>query len=102
MKKIGLVILLCVLIAGFFVFDLHHILTLEGIQGSLEQFQSWRTSSPLLAVGAFFGIYVLVTALSLPGAAVMTLIGVALFGFLWGTVIISFASSIGASTTSCC
>ena len=96
MKKVGLVILLCVLIAGFFVFDLHHILTLEGIKGSLSQFESWRTSSPLLAVAGFFGIYVLVTALSLPGAAVMTLVGGALFGLLWGTVIISFASSIGA------
>ncbi|CAA0096174.1 Mercuric reductase [Halioglobus japonicus] len=96
MKKIGLIILLCVLIAGFFAFDLQHILTLEGIKGSLDQFQGWRTSSPLLAVGAFFGIYVLVTALSLPGAAVMTLVGGALFGLLWGTVIISFASSIGA------
>ncbi len=96
MKKVGLVILLCALIAGFFLFDLHHILTLDGIKGSLGEFQSWRGSSPLLAVGAFFAIYVLVTALSLPGAAVMTLVGGALFGLLWGTVIISFASSIGA------
>lgn len=96
MKKIGLVIAICALIAGFFVFDLHHILTLEGVKGSLDEFQSWRDSSPLLAVGAFFAIYILVTALSLPGAAVMTLIGGALFGLLWGTVIISFASSIGA------
>lgn len=96
MKKFGLIVLLGVLMAGFFVFDLHHILTLDGIKGSLGEFQNWRDSSPLLAVGAFFAIYVLVTALSLPGAAVMTLVGGALFGLLWGTLIISFASSIGA------
>lgn len=96
MKKIGLVFLLCALIAGFFLFDLHHVLTLDGIKGSLGEFQRWRTASPLLAAGVFFGVYVLVTALSLPGAAVMTLVGGALFGLLWGTVIISFASSIGA------
>jgi pyruvate/2-oxoglutarate dehydrogenase complex dihydrolipoamide dehydrogenase (E3) component/uncharacterized membrane protein YdjX (TVP38/TMEM64 family) len=96
MKKITLVILLCALIGGFFLFDLHHVLTLDGIKGSLGEFQRWRAASPLLAVGVFFAIYVLVTALSLPGAAVMTLVGGALFGLLWGTVIISFASSIGA------
>jgi uncharacterized membrane protein YdjX (TVP38/TMEM64 family) len=45
----------------------------------------------------YFGIYVLVTALSLPGAAIMTLAGGAIFGFLWGTVIVSFASTIGAT-----
>jgi len=95
-KKLGLIALLGVLIAGFFIFDLHHILTLDGIKSSLGGFQNWRDSSPLLAVGAFFAIYVLVTALSLPGAAVMTLVGGALFGLLWGTLIISFASSIGA------
>ena len=96
MKKIALLLLMGVLMAGFFFFDLHHVLSLEGIKGSLGEIQRWRESSPLLAVGAFFTIYVLVTALSLPGAAVMTLVGGALFGLLWGTVIISFASSIGA------
>jgi pyruvate/2-oxoglutarate dehydrogenase complex dihydrolipoamide dehydrogenase (E3) component/uncharacterized membrane protein YdjX (TVP38/TMEM64 family) len=96
MKKLALLLLMGTLIAGFFLFDLHHVLTLDGIKGSLGEFQRWRASSPLLVAGAFFGIYVLVTALSLPGAAVMTLVGGALFGLLWGTVIISFASSIGA------
>jgi len=62
-KKLGLIALLGVLIAGFFIFDLHHILTLDGIKSSLGGFQNWRDSSPLLAVGAFFAIYVLVTAL---------------------------------------
>ena len=52
---------------------------------------------PLLSAGIYFGIYVLVTALSLPGATVMTLAGGAVFGLLWGTVVVSFASTIGAT-----
>jgi pyruvate/2-oxoglutarate dehydrogenase complex dihydrolipoamide dehydrogenase (E3) component/uncharacterized membrane protein YdjX (TVP38/TMEM64 family) len=95
-KKTALAFLVGSLIAAFFLFDLHHILTLDGIKASLGEFQSWRSASPLLAAGAFFSVYVFVTALSLPGAAVMTLVGGALFGLFWGTVIISFASSIGA------
>ncbi len=42
-------------------------------------------------------MYVLITAFSLPGAAVLTLAGGAVFGLMWGTVIVSFASSIGAT-----
>ena len=97
MKKIILALVVIALIAGFFIFDLHQLLTLEGIKGSLGQIESWRAESPLLAAGIFFGIYVLVTALSLPGAAVMTLVGGALFGLGWGLLLVSFASSIGAT-----
>ena len=96
MKKTALVVVLGSLIAAFFLFDLHHVLTLDGIKASLGEFQDWRAASPLLAAGAFFSVYVFVTALSLPGAAIMTLVGGALFGLFWGTVVISFASSIGA------
>lgn len=63
-------------------------------RAGLEAFQQDR---PLLLAAGFFVVYVLVTALSIPGAAVMTLIGGALFGLLWGVLIISFASSIGAT-----
>ena len=96
MKKTALVVVLGSLIAAFFLLDLHHVLTLDGIKASLGEFQDWRAASPLLAAGAFFSVYVFVTALSLPGAAIMTLVGGALFGLFWGTVVISFASSIGA------
>ena len=53
--------------------------------------------NPLLSTLGFFGIYVLVAGLSLPGATVMTLAAGALFGWLWGLLIVSFASSIGAT-----
>lgn len=97
MKKIILVMALALLIAGFFIFDLHQLLTLEGIKGSLGQIESWRANAPLLTAGIYFGIYVLITALSLPGAAIMTLVGGALFGLGWGLLLVSFASSIGAT-----
>jgi pyruvate/2-oxoglutarate dehydrogenase complex dihydrolipoamide dehydrogenase (E3) component/uncharacterized membrane protein YdjX (TVP38/TMEM64 family) len=97
MKKIGLLVLIAALFTGFFYFDLHQLLTLEGLKSGLTQFDAWRDESPLLVGGAFLLLYVVVTALSLPGAAIMTLAAGALFGLAWGTLIVSFASSIGAT-----
>ena len=97
MKKILLVVAVVALGIAFFAFDLHHVLTLEGLKSGKQQFEAWRASSPVLVVFAFFGFYVIVTALSLPGAAVMTLAAGALFGLFWGTVLVSFASSLGAT-----
>ncbi len=95
MKKI-LLLVIGLLVAAFFTFDLHQLLTLEGLKNGLSQFEQWRDSEPLLVGGGFFALYVAVTALSLPGAAVMTLAAGALFGLWWGLLIVSFASSIGA------
>ena len=97
MKKILLILAAVALGIAFFALDLHHVLTLEGLKASRGQFEAWRAASPVLVALTFFLLYVLVTALSLPGAAVMTLAAGALFGLLWGTVIVSFASSIGAT-----
>lgn len=97
MKKIALLVLIAALAAGFFYFDLNQLLTLDGLKSGLAQFDTWREESPLLVGGAFLLLYVIVTALSLPGAVIMTLAAGALFGLLWGTVIVSFASSIGAT-----
>ena len=97
LKKIILVVAALLAGVAFFAFDLHHVLTLESLKASRGQFESWRAASPYLVGFAFFLLYVLVTALSLPGAAVMTLAGGALFGLLWGTFIVSFASSLGAT-----
>ncbi len=97
MKKSLLLTLIAALVIGFFWFDLDQLLTLEGMKSGMSQFEDWRTAHPLLVGGGFLLLYVLVTALSLPGAAVMTLAAGALFGLLWGTVIVSFASSIGAT-----
>ncbi|WOD09037.1 FAD-dependent oxidoreductase [Marinomonas sp. GJ51-6] len=97
MKKIGLLVIIAVLAAVFFYFDLHKLLTLDGLKSGLDTFEAWRAESPLLISGAFLVLYVIVTALSLPGAAIMTLAAGALFGLGWGLLIVSFASSIGAT-----
>ena len=81
----------------FFAFDLGQYLNLDTIKARQAQLEGWRAAQPLQAALIFFGAYVLVTALSLPGATVMTLAGGAVFGLWWGTLLISFASSIGAT-----
>ncbi|MDO6719722.1 FAD-dependent oxidoreductase [Psychrosphaera sp. 1_MG-2023] len=97
MKKILLILIAALAVGLFFHFDLHQLLTLDGLKGSMDQFSQWREQSPVLVIGVFFIMYVLVTALSLPGAAILTLAAGALFGLLEGLVIVSFASSIGAT-----
>ncbi len=83
-------------IALFFWFDLGHYLSLEFIKSEQTQLETWRAERPLLAGVIGFVIYVALAALSLPGAAVMTLAMGAVFGLWWGTLIVSFASTIGA------
>jgi len=96
-KKIGVVVLLIVLIALFFAFDLGRFLSLDYLKSSQARFASLYAGNRMLVLGIYFGVYVLVAALSLPGAAVMTLAGGALFGFWTGLVVVSFASTIGAT-----
>lgn len=96
-KRIFLILLILILAASFFYFDLNQLLTLEGLKGSMAQFNEYKAQSPLLIVGGFFLLYVVVTALSLPGAAILTLAAGALFGLVQGLLIASFASSIGAT-----
>ena len=64
---------------------------------SLDFYQQWVQQQPITAAAIYFAAYVLVTGLSLPGAAVMTLMGGAVFGLGWGLLLVSFASSIGAT-----
>ncbi|MDZ4262271.1 MAG: FAD-dependent oxidoreductase [Pseudomonadota bacterium] len=97
MKKTGLLLFLAALVVAFFAFDLDQWLTFEALKQSQARFDAWFTESPWLVAGSFFAIYVIVTALSLPGAVIMTLAAGALFGLLTGTVLVSFASSIGAT-----
>jgi len=96
MKKF-LIVLIFLMIGLFFVFDAQQYLILESLKGSLADFQSWQAGRPILVGLIFMTFYVLVTALSLPGAAIMTLAAGAMFGLWWGTLLVSFASSIGAT-----
>lgn len=97
LKKIGIVVAIIALIAAFRFFHLDHYFTLSYIKGAQEKFQILYSGNHLLVIGIYMLIYILVAALSLPGAAVMTLLGGAIFGLLVGTVAVSFASTIGAT-----
>ncbi|MEX1213565.1 TVP38/TMEM64 family protein [Saccharospirillum sp.] len=96
-KKLSIVAVIAVAIIAFFAFDLQQWLTLDGLKAGQVQFQIWLTNYPVLVSAAYFVIYVIVTALSLPGATIMTLAGGALFGLVWGLLLVSFASSLGAT-----
>ena len=96
-KKLLLIGALVVLIAAFFVFDLGRFLSLSYIKSRQLEFAALYADHPLLVIGAYFVGYVAVTALSLPGAAIMTLAGGAIFGLWIGTLVVSFASTLGAT-----
>lgn len=95
--KIALLLAVALLIGGYFLFDLGRYLDLAYLQQVRGSAVALVEARPLLTSAGFFGIYVLVTALSIPGAAVMTLAGGAVFGLAWGLVLVSFASSVGAT-----
>ena len=96
-KKLLLIAALAGFIALFFAFDLDRYLTLEYVKQRQAEFAELYAQQPALVIAAYFAVYVAVTAASLPGAAPMTLAGGAIFGLAAGTVIVSFASSIGAT-----
>jgi pyruvate/2-oxoglutarate dehydrogenase complex dihydrolipoamide dehydrogenase (E3) component/uncharacterized membrane protein YdjX (TVP38/TMEM64 family) len=96
-SRLALVIVIVIAITAFFIFDLGRFFTLEFFKSQQAAIDAYFTANPLQTAAIFFVIYVAVTGLSLPGAALMTLIAGAIFGLLWGTVIVSFASSMGAT-----
>jgi len=99
MKK-GRIILLFVmlgLIAAFFYFDAQQYLNLTYLKSQQAALQQYYLEHTLQTISLYFAIYVLVTALSLPGATIMTLLGGAIFGLATGLLLVSFASTIGAS-----
>jgi pyruvate/2-oxoglutarate dehydrogenase complex dihydrolipoamide dehydrogenase (E3) component/uncharacterized membrane protein YdjX (TVP38/TMEM64 family) len=96
-RKLILLIVIALLVFSFFLFDLDKVLTLDYLKSQRDGIISWKSSHPLLATLVFFFVYVAVTSLSLPGAAAMTLVIGAVFGLIWGVVLVSFASTIGAT-----
>ncbi|MCF6179871.1 MAG: FAD-dependent oxidoreductase, partial [Geopsychrobacter sp.] len=85
------------LIAAFFIFDLGQYLTLDYLKQQQSAFDQIYQQHQLAMLGTYALIYILVTALSLPGATIMTLAGGALFGLWTALLVVSFASSIGAT-----
>ena len=96
-KRWGLLVVLLVAVIAFFALGLQRYLSLEYIKSQQSQLEAWRAANPLVAGLTFFGLYIAVTALSLPGATILTLAAGAIFGLAWGSVIASFAASIGAT-----
>ena len=97
MKKAILVLILVSAIAAYLFFDLGQVLTLEKFKAQQAEIVAAKDANPALYVAGFFLLYVAITGLSIPGAAIMTLVAGALFGLVLGTVIVSFASTIGAT-----
>jgi len=88
---------LVALVAAFFIFDLGRFFSLEYLKSEQAALDALYANKPLMVIAVFFFGYIAVTALSLPGAAILTLAAGAQFGLLLGVVIVSFASTIGAT-----
>jgi uncharacterized membrane protein YdjX (TVP38/TMEM64 family) len=97
LKKAAVIAVIAGLVVVFKVFNLQDYLTLSFIKESQEKFELIYAAHRFSVIAAYMAIYIIVTALSLPGAVVMTLAGGALFGLRTGTIVVSFASTIGAT-----
>jgi pyruvate/2-oxoglutarate dehydrogenase complex dihydrolipoamide dehydrogenase (E3) component/uncharacterized membrane protein YdjX (TVP38/TMEM64 family) len=95
--RLFVVAVIVVLVGAFFAFGGQRYLTLEQLRAQQDAAQGYFLSHPWQTALGYFLVYVAVTGLSLPGAAVLTLFGGAVFGLWWGTLIVSFASSLGAT-----
>lgn len=96
-RKLLLLGIIALIVITYFYFDLGRYLTLDYLKSGIDQFRAYAETRPLLVFGGFFLLYVIITAISLPGAAIMTIAAGALFGLFTGVVLVSFASSIGAT-----
>jgi uncharacterized membrane protein YdjX (TVP38/TMEM64 family) len=96
-KKIAILIVIVGLVVAVKVFHLDQYLTLSYLKGSLDTLKALYENHGLIIIAGYFLIYVLTTSLSLPGASPLGLAGGAVFGFWTATLVVSFASTIGAT-----
>lgn len=96
-SRLLVVSVLAVAIAGFFLAGGQRYLSFEYMKGQQAALAAWYAAHPWRTVLGFFLVYVAVAGLSLPGATLLTLVGGAIFGLLWGGIVVSFASSVGAT-----
>jgi uncharacterized membrane protein YdjX (TVP38/TMEM64 family) len=96
-KKFTIIILFALVVALFFYFDLGRFFTLASLKAHREQLAAFNTEHRVAMVAAFMALYVLQTALSLPGAAILSLAAGAIFGAVMGTVYANIAATIGAT-----
>lgn len=95
-KKRQLLLVLISLLCVAMYFDIQALFKLSELKGSIDEFRQWRTDAPTLVIGGFILLYVVVTTLSLPGSAMLTMTSGALFGLVEGIGIAIIASSTGA------
>lgn len=96
-SRLMLLIVIACAVAAFFYFGVQQYLTLAMLKSQQVGIATFRDQHVILAIVVYGLIYIAVTGLSLPGATILTLAGGALFGLFWGTVVVSFASTIGAT-----
>ena len=97
MKRLPIILLIAAAIIAWFQFDLGQYLTLDALKARQGDIAALYAANPAVVIGGYFAAYVALTALSFPGAAIMTLAGGAIFGLGLGLLIVSFASTIGAT-----
>jgi len=96
-SRIILLAIITAFIGGFFYFDLGYYLTLDALKSQQTVINDYYAQHPLLSITIYGLVYIVITALSIPGALIVTLAGGAIFGLALGTFIVSFASTIGAT-----
>lgn len=95
--KILVLLLVAALIGGFLAFGPRHYLSLEFVQSRLDVIQAYREANPMKSLLMYALIYIVVTAASIPGALVLTLVGGAVFGFALGSMVVVVSATIGAT-----
>ena len=97
LPRLLIALLIVAAIVCFFAFDLSHYLSLHALKEQQQSLQAWRAEHPVLLAAGFLVGYIVMAAASLPGAALATIAAGAVFGLVEGTLLASFASSIGAT-----
>jgi len=96
-KKIIITLVLVAAVALFFYFDLKHFLTLAALKANRQTLLDYYAAHKLIMVAGFMALYIVQTALSLPGAAILSLAAGAIFGSIMGTVYANIAATLGAT-----
>lgn len=96
-RKIAIICVLALAVALFFFFDLQRFLTLAALKANRQALRDYYDAHTLITVAAFMVIYIVQTALSLPGAAILSLAAGAIFGSVMGTLYANIAATIGAT-----
>jgi uncharacterized membrane protein YdjX (TVP38/TMEM64 family) len=96
-KKVAIIVIFVAIIALFLSLDIGQYLNLAYVKSQQDAINNYYNLNPIKTGLIFFISYILITGVSLPGAGIMTLAGGAIFGVVWGTILVSFGSVFGAT-----